>query len=62
MTVLYILFGIFKFLFGLGALAALLGIAAGLAWFIGHLIVRMALRNQPAESCPTLRRFFLETS
>ena len=43
------------------ALAALAAIAAGLAWFVGHLIARVALRNQPPTRCPTLRRLFLET-
>lgn len=50
----------FKFIFGLGALLALLGIGAMLVWFILHLVVRFALRNQPADHGRWLRQLFLE--
>lgn len=62
MSVLYGIFVVFKFIFGLGALLALLGIGAGLAWFALHFIVRFALRHQPADRCRGLRQLFLEST
>lgn len=60
-STLYGLFVVFKYIFGLGALLALLGIGALLAWFVLHLIVRFSLRNQPADRCLWLRQLFLES-
>ncbi len=60
MSVLYGTFVVFKYIFGLGALFALLGISAMLVWFALHLIVRVALRHQPADCCQWLRQLFLE--
>lgn len=62
MSVLYGIFVVFKYIFGLGALLALLGIGAMLVWFALHLIVRFSLRNQLAECCLWLRQLFLETT
>ncbi|ETX05391.1 hypothetical protein [Candidatus Entotheonella palauensis] len=61
MSVWYGIFVVFKYIFGLGALLALLGIGAMLLWFALHLIVRFSLRNQPADCCLWLRQLFLET-
>ena len=60
--VLHTIFVIFKFIFGLGALAALVGIGLGLVWFGLHILVRFALRGQPADRFPLLRQLFLESS
>ena len=62
MAVLHGIFVVFKFIFGLGALLALLGIGAMLLWFALHLIVRASLRHQPADRCVWLRQLFLETA
>ncbi|PON16214.1 hypothetical protein C2W62_19655 [Candidatus Entotheonella serta] len=61
MSVLYGIFVVFKYIFGLGALLGLLGIGAMLLWFILHLIVRLSLRHQPADRYLGLRQLFLET-
>jgi hypothetical protein len=53
---------VFKFIFGLGALATLLGIGVGLLWFVLHILARLGLRNQPSERFPLLRQMFLETN
>jgi hypothetical protein len=60
--VLHIIFVGFKFLFGLGALATLLGIGVGLLWFVLRVLVRLGLRHQPSERFPLWRRIFLETN
>ena len=60
--VLHTIFVIFKFIFGLGALAALVGIGLGLVWFGLHIIVRFALQGQPTDRFPLLRQLFLESS
>jgi hypothetical protein len=60
MSVLHGIFGVFKFIFGLGALLALVGIGLMLLWFALHLIVRFSLRNQPVDRCVWLRQLFLE--
>ena len=62
MDVLHVIFGVFKFIFGLGALATLLGIGVGLLWFVLHILARLGLRNQPSERFPLLRQMFLETN
>ncbi len=62
MSVLYGLFVVFKYIFGLGALLGLVGIGAMLLWFALHVIVRFGLRNQPADRCLWLRQLFLETA
>lgn len=61
MALLHTIFVILKFVFGLGALVALVGIGVGLMWFTGHIVLRYALRHQPASCCPRLRQLFLET-
>ena len=61
MGVLHEVFSVFKFLFGLGALFALLGIGAALAWFALRLMVQGLLQGQPAERYPGLRKLFLES-
>lgn len=61
MALLHTIFVIFKFVFGLGALVALIGIGVGLVWFAGHIVLRYVLRHQPASCCPRLRKLFLET-
>jgi len=61
MDVLHAIFGIFKFIFGLGALFGLLGVGLVLLWFIGHITLRLALRNQPSACCAGLRKLFLES-
>ena len=61
MDILHGIFEICKFFFGLGALVGLLGIGGALLWFLGHVVVRLALRNQPSESCSGLRKLFLES-
>ena len=60
--VFYTIFVIFKYLFGLGALAALIAIALGLVWFVLHIAVRFALQGQPPDRFPLLRQLFLESS
>ena len=62
MEVLHIIFVVFKFIFGLGALAALLGIGLGLLWFVLHIVVRLGLRHQSSDRFPLLRQIFLETN
>lgn len=59
---LHTLFVIFKFIFGLGALATLIGIGLGLVWFGLHILLRFTLRDQPAERFPLFRQLFLESS
>jgi hypothetical protein len=54
-------FSVFKFLFGLGALFALLGIGAVLLWFALRLVVQRLLIGQPAERYAGLRKLFLES-
>jgi len=61
LEVLHGIFVVFKFLFGLGALATLLGIGVGLVWFVLHILARLGLRNQPPDRYPLLRRLFLES-
>jgi hypothetical protein len=61
LDVLHIVFAVFKFIFGLGALAALLGIGVGLLWFALHILGRLGLRNQPPDRYPLLRQLFLES-
>ena len=61
MEVLHTIFVIFKFVFGLGALVALIGIGIGLVWFAGHIVLRYVLRHHPPSRCPRLRKIFLET-
>jgi hypothetical protein len=61
LDVLHIVFAVFKFIFGLGALAALLGIGVGLLWFALHILARLGLRNQPPDRYPLLRQLFLES-
>ena len=61
MEVLHVIFGVFKFIMGLGALATLLGIGVGLLWFVLHVLVRLGLRHQPPDRYPLLRQLFLES-
>ena len=61
MEVLHGIFTVFKFLFGLGALGGLATMAGLVLWFLVHLMVRGALRRQPAHCCPGLRKLFLES-
>ncbi len=60
MDFLHDVFTIIKFLFGLGAFFALVGIGFMLLWFLMHLIVRSILYGQPADRCSGLRKLFLE--
>ncbi len=60
MGFLHDVFTIIKFLFGLGAFFALVGIGFMLLWFLMHLIVRSILYDQPADRCSGLRKLFLE--
>jgi type IV secretory pathway TrbD component len=60
-TVLHGAFAMVKFLFGLGALFGLLGIAGLLLWFLGRSIIRRCLRSQPVQRYLTLRKLFLES-
>lgn len=53
-------FTVFKFLFGLGALCALVGIGLVFCWFCLRLIVKRILIEQPIDRCPRLRKLFLE--
>jgi len=55
------IFHIIKFLFGLGALFALLGIGLALVWFAGHVVARSVCHNQPPERCVWLRKLFLDS-
>ena len=61
MGFLHVVFSVFKFLFGLGALFALLGIGTALGWFALRLVVHGLLQGQPAERYPGLRKLFLES-
>ena len=60
MEFLHGVFTVLKFLFGLGALGALLGIGLVLLWYVLRFIVRMTLQDQPADRCLLLRKLFLE--
>ena len=60
MGFLHDVFTIIKFIFGLGAFFALVGIGFMLLWFLMHLIVRSILHGQPADRCSGLRKLFLE--
>jgi hypothetical protein len=60
MGFLHDVFSVFKFLFGLGALFALLAIAAVLLWFCLHLMVHRLLVGQPAGRYAGLRKLFQE--
>jgi hypothetical protein len=60
MEVLHGVFTVFKFLFGLGALGALLGIGLALLWYALRCIVRITLQDQPPDRCLLLRKWFLE--
>ena len=62
MSVWYGIFVVFKFIFGLGALLALVGIGVMLLWFVLHLIVRFSLRHQPHDRYLWLRQRFLVTT
>jgi len=53
-------FRIMKFLFGLGALFALIGIGLVLLWFALRTLVGYALRAQPADRYLALRKLFLD--
>jgi hypothetical protein len=53
-------FTVFKFLFGLGALCALIGLGCVLGWFFLRFLVKHALLGQPAHRYPRLRKLFLE--
>lgn len=57
---LHDIFRIMKFLFGLGALFALIGIGLLLLWFALRALVGYALRAQPADRYLALRRLFLD--
>jgi hypothetical protein len=61
MQFLHDVFSVFKFLFGLGALFALLGIGLVVIWFALRLVVLRLLTGQPAERYPGLRKLFLES-
>lgn len=61
MDVLHAIFGICKFVFGLGALFGLMGVGLVMLWFLGHVTLRLVLRNQPSERCAGLRKLFLES-
>lgn len=62
MEFLHGVFTVIKFFFGLGALGTLVGIGLVLLWFVLHLIVRFALRQQPATRWPRLRKLFLASA
>ncbi len=57
---LHDVFVVLKWLFGLGALMALLGIGLVLLWFVARAVVVRALRNRSADRFPVLRKLFLE--
>lgn len=59
---LYGIFTVFKFFFGLGALAGLIGIGLVLVWFALHLIVRLVTSGKPVASDSTLHKLFLDSS
>ena len=61
LTALHDVFVVLKWLFGFGALMALLGIGLVLLWFAARAVVARALRNQSAERFSVLRKLFLET-
>jgi hypothetical protein len=60
MGFLHDVFSVFKFLFGLGALFALLAIGAVLGWFCLRLIVHRLLAGQPAGRYTGIRKLFQE--
>ena len=53
-------FVVLKWLFGFGALLALLGIGLVLLWFAARAVVVRALRNRSADRFPFLRKLFLD--
>ena len=60
LTALHDVFVVLKWLFGFGALMALLGIGLVLLWFAARAVVMRVLRNQSADRFPVLRKLFLE--
>ena len=60
MAALHDIFAVCKFLFGLSALGALIGIGLGLLWFCFRVPVRHFLQGQPTDRFPLLRKVFLE--
>ena len=60
LTALHDVFVVLKWLFGFGALMALLGIGLVLLWFIARAVVVRGLRSQSADRFPVLRKLFLE--
>ena len=60
LTALHDVFVVLKWLFGFGALMALLGIGLVLLWFIARAVVVRVLRSQSADRFPVLRKLFLE--
>jgi hypothetical protein len=60
MGFLHDVFSVCKFLFGLGALFALLAIGAVLAWFCLRLLVLRLWVGQPAGRYAGLRKLFQE--
>lgn len=57
---LHDVFVVLKWLFGFGALLALLGIGLVLLWFAARAVVARALRHQAADRFAVLRRLFLD--
>lgn len=57
---LHDVFVVLKWLFGFGALLALLGIGLALLWFAARAVVVRVLHNRPAERFPVLRKLFLD--
>ena len=55
-------FVVLKWLFGFGALLALLGIGLVLLWFAARAVVVRALRNRSADRFPVLRKLFLDVT
>ena len=60
LTALHDVFVVLKWLFGFGALMALLGIGLVLLWFTARAVVVRVLRSQSADRFPVLRKLFLE--
>lgn len=60
LAALHNVFVVLKWLFGFGALLALLGIALVLMWFAARAVVVRALRNRSANRFPRLRKLFLD--
>ncbi len=61
MELLHGIFTVVKFVFGLGALVALLGIGCALLWYLVRAILKLSMPDLSARRDSLLSRLFLES-